>query len=188
MRVIGLTGSIGMGKSTTAAMFREAGVPVYDADAAVHDLYDHGGAAVGPVGEAFPGVVKDGRVDREALRQAVLGKPEELRRLNAARIGSFAGDTASELLWRGVVFHPFTNNAVESAFADRRTYVSQGREVDRQVHLGFDLASYAQTPNVAANRGRVLFAAELGPKQVEANMGYVRALLTQQNRWERVSE
>jgi dephospho-CoA kinase len=83
MKVIGLTGSIGMGKSTTAAMFREAGIPVYDADAAVHDLYDEGGAAVGPVGGAFPGVVKDGRVDREALRQAVLGKPDELKRLNA---------------------------------------------------------------------------------------------------------
>ncbi|MBS0362044.1 MAG: dephospho-CoA kinase [Proteobacteria bacterium] len=83
MITVGLTGSIGMGKSTTAAMFREAGVPVYDADAAVHDLYDVGGAAVGPVGDAFPGVVKDGRVDREALRQAVLGKPEELQRLNA---------------------------------------------------------------------------------------------------------
>jgi dephospho-CoA kinase len=83
MKIIGLTGSIGMGKSTTAAMFREAGIPVYDADAAVHDLYDQGGAAVGPVGAAFPGVVKDGRVDREALRQAVLGKPDELKRLNA---------------------------------------------------------------------------------------------------------
>lgn len=83
MILIGLTGSIGMGKSTTAAMFREAGVPVYDADAAVHDLYDQGGAAVGPVGEAFPGVIKDGKVDREALRQAVLGKPDELKRLNA---------------------------------------------------------------------------------------------------------
>lgn len=83
MILIGLTGSIGMGKSTTAAMFREAGVPVYDADAAVHDLYAAGGAAVGPVGEAFPGVVKDGRVDREALRQAVLGDPEALKRLNA---------------------------------------------------------------------------------------------------------
>jgi dephospho-CoA kinase len=81
--LIGLTGSIGMGKSTTAAMFRDLGVPVYDADAAVHALYDVGGAAVGPVGEAFPGVVKDGRVDREALREAVLGKPEELKRLNA---------------------------------------------------------------------------------------------------------
>ncbi len=83
MILIGLTGSIGMGKSTTAAMFREAGIPVYDADAAVHDLYDEGGAAVGPVGEAFPGVVKDGKVDREALRQAVLGRPDELKRLNA---------------------------------------------------------------------------------------------------------
>jgi len=83
MIVIGLTGSIGMGKSTTAAMFREAGVPVYDADAAVHDLYDQGGAAVEPVGAAFPGVVRDGRIDREALRQRVLGHPEALQRLNA---------------------------------------------------------------------------------------------------------
>ncbi len=83
MRIIGLTGSIGMGKSTTAAMFRDLGIPVYDADAAVHDLYDQGGAAVGPVGEAFPGVVKDGRVDREELRKRVLGQPDELKRLNA---------------------------------------------------------------------------------------------------------
>jgi dephospho-CoA kinase len=83
MIVIGLTGSIGMGKSTTAAMFREAGVPVYDADAAVADLYAQGGAAVGPVGEAFPGVVKDGAIDREELRKRVLGKPDELKRLNA---------------------------------------------------------------------------------------------------------
>lgn len=83
MILIGLTGSIGMGKSTTAAMFREAGVPVYDADAAVADLYAKGGAAVGPVGEAFPGVVKDGAIDREALRQKVLGHPEALKRLNA---------------------------------------------------------------------------------------------------------
>ena len=98
MILIGLTGSIGMGKSTTAAMFRDLGVPVYDADAAVHRLYDTGGAAVGPVGQAFAGVVRDGRVDREALRQAVLGKPEELKHLNAIvhplvgrdRIGFFA--------------------------------------------------------------------------------------------------
>ena len=83
MKVIGLTGSIGMGKSTTAAMFREAGIPVYDADAAVHRLYDQGGAAVAPVGEAFPGVVNAGRIDREALRQRVLGHPDELKRLNA---------------------------------------------------------------------------------------------------------
>ena len=103
MRVIGLTGSIGMGKSTTAAMFREAGIPVYDADAAVHAAYDVGGIAVEPVGDAFPGVVKDGRVDREALRQAVLGNPEALKRLNAIvhpligrdRAGAFEAAKAS---------------------------------------------------------------------------------------------
>jgi murein DD-endopeptidase MepM/ murein hydrolase activator NlpD len=86
----------------------------------------------------------------------------ELRRRNAETIAGFAQQTSPDLLWGGVVFHPFTNNAVESAFADRRTYFYQGREVDRQVHLGFDLASYAQTPVPAANRGKVLFAGELG--------------------------
>jgi murein DD-endopeptidase MepM/ murein hydrolase activator NlpD len=86
----------------------------------------------------------------------------ELRRRNAETIARFAQQTSPDLLWGGVVFHPFTNNAVESAFADRRTYLYQGREVDRQVHLGFDLASYAQTPVPAANRGKVLFAGELG--------------------------
>jgi murein DD-endopeptidase MepM/ murein hydrolase activator NlpD len=86
----------------------------------------------------------------------------ELRRLNNEKIASFAGQTSSELLWRGVVFHPFTNTGVQSAFADHRTYMYRGREVDQQVHLGFDLASYTATPIVAANRGKVLFADELG--------------------------
>jgi murein DD-endopeptidase MepM/ murein hydrolase activator NlpD len=86
----------------------------------------------------------------------------ELRRKNAEKIASFAPKTAPEMLWRGQVFHPFTNTAVESAFADQRTYIYKGKEVDRQVHLGFDLASFAGTPIVAANRGTVLFADELG--------------------------
>ena len=80
---IGLTGSIGMGKSTTAAMFREAGIPVYDADAAVADLYLKGGAAVEPLEAAFPGVTKDGAVDREALRQRVLGDDAAMSKLNS---------------------------------------------------------------------------------------------------------
>ena len=83
MLIIGLTGSIGMGKSTTAKMFREAGVPVYDADAAVADLYETGGAAVAPLEEAFPGVTKDGAVDREALRQRVLGNDQAMSKLNS---------------------------------------------------------------------------------------------------------
>ena len=80
---IGLTGSIGMGKSTTAQIFREAGVPVYDADAAVADLYVRGGAAVEPLEAAFPGVTRDGAVDREALRLRVLGDDAAMTRLNA---------------------------------------------------------------------------------------------------------
>ena len=80
---LGLTGGIGMGKSTAAAMFRDLGHPVWDADAAVHGLYAPGGAAVGPVGAAFPGVVAGGAVDRAALRQAVVFDPAAMRRLEA---------------------------------------------------------------------------------------------------------
>jgi dephospho-CoA kinase len=83
MITVGLTGSIGMGKSTTAAMFAEEGAPVYDADAEVHRLYAPGGAAVGPVGAAFPGVVRSGAVDRALLGARVLGDPAALARLNA---------------------------------------------------------------------------------------------------------
>ena len=86
----------------------------------------------------------------------------ELRQKNAEKIASFAPTSAPEMYWRGVVFHPFTNNAVESAFADRRTYVYQGKEVDQQTHLGFDLASFTGVPIVAANRGKVVLAEELG--------------------------
>jgi murein DD-endopeptidase MepM/ murein hydrolase activator NlpD len=86
----------------------------------------------------------------------------ELRRKNNEKIASFAAQTKPELLWRGVVFHPFTNTAVESAFADHRTYVYKGKEVDQQVHLGFDLASFSGTPILSANRGVVVFADELG--------------------------
>ena len=100
---IGLTGSIGMGKSTTAAMFREAGLPVYDADAAVADLYLKGGSAVAPLEAAFPGVTRDGAVDREALRQRVLGDDAAMAKLNSVvhpllgqdRIDFFTKATAS---------------------------------------------------------------------------------------------
>jgi dephospho-CoA kinase len=81
MQIIGLTGGIGMGKSTAAATFRRAGIPVFDADATVHALQARGGRAVRAIERAFPGTVRDGAVDREALRGTVLGKPEALRRL-----------------------------------------------------------------------------------------------------------
>lgn len=79
--VLGLTGSIGMGKSTTSGFFVDRGVPLHDADATVHRL--HRGWAAAPIEAAFPGTVIDGVVDRASLSVAVLGKPEALRRLEA---------------------------------------------------------------------------------------------------------
>jgi dephospho-CoA kinase len=79
--VLGLTGSIGMGKSATAAIFRRLGIPVHDADAAVHALYR--GAAAPLIEAAFPGTVVGGIVDRAALSRIVLGSPERLKQLEA---------------------------------------------------------------------------------------------------------
>lgn len=85
MIILGLTGSIGMGKSTTAAMFEAQGAPVYDADAAVHALYRAGGSAVAAVEALFPGVTSaDGGVDRAALSARVVNDPAALKRLEAA--------------------------------------------------------------------------------------------------------
>jgi dephospho-CoA kinase len=81
MLVIGLTGSIGMGKSAAAAHFARRGVPVFDADAEVHRLY--AGEAVAAIEAAFPGVTRKGKVDREALARQVAGAPEQLARLEA---------------------------------------------------------------------------------------------------------
>jgi dephospho-CoA kinase len=83
MIILGLTGSIGMGKSTTAQMFRDAGVPVFDADACVHDLYAVGGAAVPRIAQRFPGAVREGVVDRAALSAQVLDQPDAMRDLEA---------------------------------------------------------------------------------------------------------
>ena len=97
MIVLGLTGSIGMGKSTTAKMFAEAGVPVHDADATVHALYS--GKAAPLIEAAFPGTVKDGVVDRAELGKRVVGNAEAMKKLEA-------------------IVHPLVREA-EIAFLDR---------------------------------------------------------------------
>jgi dephospho-CoA kinase len=79
MIILGLTGSIGMGKSTTAKLFAEAGVPVYDADAAVHMLYE--GGAVPAIEAAFPGTTANGKVDRNKLSARVVHDPAAMKRL-----------------------------------------------------------------------------------------------------------
>jgi dephospho-CoA kinase len=83
MVIVGLTGSIGMGKSTAAKMLRQMGVPVYDADAAVHALQAPRGAALVPIEQAFPGVVRNGVLDRQALGARVFGDKAALRKLES---------------------------------------------------------------------------------------------------------
>lgn len=97
MILLGLTGSIGMGKSTTSRMFADEGALVWDADAAVHRLYARGGAAVEPLGEAFPGVIVDGAVDRTRLAER-LGRDEDaFKRLEAIVHPLAAQDRANDL-------------------------------------------------------------------------------------------
>ena len=103
--VLGLTGSIGMGKSTTAAMFRDEGLSVWDADAAVHALYAPGGAAVPGVGELVPGAVVAGAVDRTRLREALERDPSLFPRLEAVvhplvaeDRARFLGETRGEIV------------------------------------------------------------------------------------------
>ncbi len=83
MILLGLTGSIGMGKSTVGAMFRRLGIPLFDADAAVHELYAPGGAAVAPMAAEFPEALKDGGIDRTVLAAQVIRDPASLKRIEA---------------------------------------------------------------------------------------------------------
>ncbi len=100
MFILGLTGSVGMGKSTTAKFFAEEGVPVHDADAAVHRLYE--GEAVVPVEAAFPGTTGNGKVDRDKLAASVVGDVEALKRLEA-------------------IVHPLVRAAEQKFLADAET-------------------------------------------------------------------
>jgi murein DD-endopeptidase MepM/ murein hydrolase activator NlpD len=104
----------------------------------------------------------DFRVDNPAnLLESYLRINRDMRVENNAQIKALAAETAPEILWEGA-FKQLINTAVESGFADQRTYVHNGQEIDEQVHLGFDLASTTAAPVLAANRGRVIHASWLG--------------------------
>lgn len=139
MLTVGLTGSIGMGKSTTAAMFAEAGAPVFDADAAVAELYDVGGAAVAPVGEAFPGVEAGGRIDRDRLSALLQADPSGFARLEAI-VHPLVADLRARFIARAkaqgapvIVFDvPLLFETGKDAHVDRIVVVTAPAEVQRE--------------------------------------------------------
>lgn len=154
MLLIGLTGSIGMGKSETAKMFARHGVPVCDSDATVHALYEKGGAAVEPVGAAFPGVVVDGRVDREKLSREVVGKPEALRKLE-------------------MIVHPLVGTAQRAAL--QAAAASGARMVVLDIPLLFETGGRARVDVVVVvsapgdvQRRRVLERPGMTPEKLDA--------------------
>jgi dephospho-CoA kinase len=127
VRIVGLTGGIGMGKSTAAAAFRRARIPVFDADAAVHRLQAKGGKAVPVIEDAFPGTVTDGMIDRAALRQAVLNDPPALTRLEG-------------------ILHPMVQ-AEERAFVARARRTGK-RAVVLDIPLLFEAGGYKRVDTV----------------------------------------
>jgi dephospho-CoA kinase len=189
--IVGLTGSIGMGKSTTSAMFQAQGVPVYDSDAAVHALYASGGAAVAPVEAAFPGVLVDGAIDRARLSAAVVGDPEALQKLEAIvhplvgahRIGFFEDAQAAghdvvvldvPLLYETGGDKKVHKVVVVSAPAD----VQRARVLARpeMTEAKFEAILARQTPD-AEKRARADFVIDTG-QGLEHARGQVRDILT----------
>lgn len=152
MLIVGLTGSIGMGKTTVARMFADRDVPVFDADAEVHRLYE--GAAVAPLRRAFPDVVRDGRVDRPALAKALAADPLALARLEA-------------------IVHPLVE-AAEHAFV-RAAYRGGGHafvlmEIPLLFEAGRDKsmdATIVVSAPVAVQRARVLARPGMTPEKLD---------------------
>jgi len=187
MIVLGLTGSIGMGKSTTAKMFAEEGAVVWDADAAVHRLYGTGGAAVAPLEQSFPGVVVEGAVDRARLAE-VLGRDETaFQRLEAIVHPLVAMDRAQALKTAqaqgarlAVVDIPLLFETGGDTAVDAVVVVTADPEVQAQRVLArpgmtrerFDAILSRQTPD-AEKRARADFLIDTG-QGLEAARDQVR--------------
>jgi dephospho-CoA kinase len=153
MIVIGLTGSIGMGKSETARMFAEQGVPVCESDAIVHRLYEKGGAAVAPVAAAFPDVRDDGGIDREKLSRHLAANAEDFARLEAivhplvrAEQENFLKEARKRNVRLAVLDIPLLFETGRDRDVDRIVVVSAPAEVQRRRVLarpGMDEAKFA---------------------------------------------
>ena len=188
MIVLGLTGSIGMGKSTTAKLFAEAGVPVHDSDEAVHRLY--AGAAVPLVEAAFPGMVKDGSVDRAALSKRVVGDAAAIRRLEAIVHPLVRADADEFVALHRAAGTPLVVLDIPLLFetggtgrVDRIVVVSAPAEVQRKRVLArpgmtaekFEAILARQTPD-AEKRRRADFVVD-SSSGIEAARGQVHAII-----------
>lgn len=159
MYIIGLTGSIGMGKSATAQLFLEAGVPVYDADAAVHKLYEKGGAAVAPIGALVPEAIIDGAVDRAILGQHVLKHADKLKQLEAI-VHPLAGQSQFAFLTKAeadkaplvVLDIPLLYETGGDGFVDCVVVVSAPFDLQKQRVLARDGMSEARFADILAKQ------------------------------------
>ena len=177
--ILGLTGSIGMGKSAVAAMFRGLGVPVFDADAAVHELQGLGGACIAPIERACPGTTGPQGVDRQKLGAAVFGNPEALKLLEsivhpevAEMRRTFLADNADQplivfdipLLFEKTGNHGLDAVAVVSAPADQqreRVLARAGMTVEK-----FEQILRLQVPD-AEKRARADYVIDTGTSLAE---------------------
>lgn len=185
---LGLTGSIGMGKSTTAGLFREQGVPVWDADAAVHRLYARGGGAVAAIGGLVPDAVVDGEVRRDRLRTAIAGEPRLLDAIEAVVHPLVAAERAAFLAAHRddpvvVLDIPLLFESGGADLVDAIVVVSAPAEVQRARVLdrpGMDEASFErllarQLPD-AEKRARADYVIETG-RGLDAARADVTAVL-----------
>lgn len=172
MIIIGLTGSIGMGKSTVARMFAEEGAPAFNSDDAVHALYAAGGAAVEPVGAAFPGVVVNGAIDRAALSAQVVNDSEGIKRLEAIVHPLVRGAQAAFLQAQRdagtavvVLDIPLLFEGGGEKFVDKVAVVSAPAEVQR--------ARVLARPGMTAEKFEALLARQVPDAEKRARADFV---------------
>ena len=170
MITLGLTGSIGMGKSTVAAMFADAGVPVFDADAEVHRLQGPGGALVAAIEAAFPGTTGGEGVNRIALGEAVIGKPEAFARLESLVHPAVAESKAAFLVVNRdaplvVLDIPLLFEAGGWDKVDKVAVVSATAEIQR--------ARVLARPGMTAARFEAILAKQLPDEEKRARADFV---------------
>ncbi len=195
---VGLTGSIGMGKSTTAQLFRDQGIAVLDSDRVVHDLYC--GAAVAPIAAAFPGVVVDGVVDRGRLGARVLGDQAAMERLEAivhplvwAARDAFIEERASRGDWIVVYDVPLLFETRTDKSVDAIIVVTASPEEQRKRVLArpgmttekFEAIVAKQTPD-AEKRARADFVVDTGAglDAAKAQVRHIIETLRERSRWD----